>query len=222
MKAIILKLGRGSVETGFPGVNVELQGDGIDGWEQSTSLSPAPELKIEYAAWERVYRAAVRLNGRGTVFHTPTGTQAGLTSIYQTTTDLIASIDNWLSQGDFARIQDRLRTDLNPTDRISLSIITDDDFLWKLPWHDWEFCKAYEHCVESFSKSNIQGNRQRRLRANGWVDILAIWGNAPELGLAADLAALQQPRARVTPCYPKSALAISDARFISIKIRRSR
>jgi hypothetical protein len=211
MKTIILKLGRGSVETGFPGVNVELQGDGIDGWEQSTSLSPDPELKIKYAAWERVYRAAVRLNGRGTVFHTPTGTQAGLTSIYQTTTDLIATIDNWLSQGDFARIQDRLRTDLHPEDRISLSIITDDDFLWKLPWHDWEFCKAYEYCVESFSKSNIQGNRQRRLRANGWVDILAIWGNAPELGLAADLAALQQPRARVTPCHPTSALAISDA-----------
>jgi hypothetical protein len=211
MKEILLKLGRGSLETGFPGVNVELRGDGIDGWEKSTSLLPDPDLKTKYEAWERVYRASIRLRGRGTVFHTPTGTQAGLANIYQATTELIAAIDSWLDDGDFARVQARLRTDLNPDDRISLSIISDDDFLWKLPWHHWDFCKAYGRCVESFSKSNIQGNRQRRLHANGWVDILAIWGNAPELGLAQDLAALQQPRARVTPCQPKSALAISDA-----------
>jgi hypothetical protein len=212
MKTIILRLGSGSLAQGFPGVYVELKGDGIDGWGESTSLVPDLELKTKYDAWERVYRASVRLSGRGTVFHTPTGTQVGLTSIHQVTTDLIAALNHWLSQGDFARIQAQLRTNLHPDDRISLSIITTDDtFLWKLPWHHWDFCKAYADCVESFSKSNIQANHQQRLRANGWVDILAIWGHAPELGLAQDLAALQQPRARVTTYKPKSAIDISDA-----------
>lgn len=197
---------------GFPGVYVELQGDDINGWGESTSLLPDPDLKTKYDAWERVYRASVRLSERGTTFHTPTGTQIGLASIHQVKSDLIAALNHWLSQGDFARIQAQLRTNLHPDDRISLSIITTDDtFLWKLPWHHWDFCKAYAHCVESFSKSNIQSNRQQRLHPNGWVDILAIWGHAPELGLAQDLAALQQPRARVTTCQPKSAVDISDA-----------
>ena len=75
MKEILLKLGQGSLETGFPGVNVELRGDGIDGWEKSTTLLPDPDLKTKYEAWERVYRASIRLSGRGTDFHTSTGTR---------------------------------------------------------------------------------------------------------------------------------------------------
>ena len=205
---------------GFPGVYIELKGDGIDGWGESTSLLPAPDLKTKYDAWERVYRASVRLSERGSIFSTPTGTQIGIASIHQVRSDLIAALNHWLSQGDFARIQAQLRTDLHPDDRISLSIITTDDtFLWKLPWHHWDFCKAYTHCVESFSKSHIQANLQQRLRANGRVDILAIWGHAPELELAKDLAALQQPRARLTHCQPKSAIDISDTFIKQPQIR---
>jgi hypothetical protein len=220
VKSIIFRLGSGSLTQGFPGVYIELKGDGINGWGESTSLLPDPDLKTKYDAWERVYRASVRLCERGTTFHTPTGTQIGLASIHQVTSDLIAALDHWLCQGDFARIQAQLRTDLHPDDRISLSIITTDDtFLWKLPWHHWDFCKAYPHCVESFSKSHIQANLQQKLRANGRVDILAIWGHAPELELAKDLAALQQPRARVTHCQPKSAIDISDTLIEQRQIR---
>ena len=220
MKSIILRLGSGNLTQGFPGVYIELKGDGIDGWGESTSLLPAPDLKTKYDAWERVYRASVRLSERGSNFSTPTGTQIGIASIHQVRSDLIAALNHWLSQDDFARIQAQLRTDLGSDDRISLSIITTDDtFLWKLPWHHWDFCKAYTHCVESFSKSHIQANLQQRLRANGRVDILAIWGHAPELELAKDFAALQQPRARLTHCQPKSAIDISDTFIKQPQIR---
>jgi hypothetical protein len=212
MKQIVLQLGKGSLETGFPSVNVELTGYGCDGWADTASLLPDLELESKYQQWQRLYRASVRLGGRGVTFASNNASNASIAAIYQTTQDLTAALDNWLNRGDFyTKIQARLRTDLNADDRILLSIITDDDFLWKLPWHRWDFCTAYPHCVESFSRSYVRSNRQRRLRANGKVDILAIWGNAPELGLDRDLAALQQPRARVTACQPKSALAISDA-----------
>ncbi|NJR32727.1 MAG: hypothetical protein HC778_07825 [Chamaesiphon sp. CSU_1_12] len=202
MKQIAIQLGKGNLETGFPSVNVELAGAGCDGWFDRASLSPDLELKSIYEQWQRLYRASVRLDGRGVTFAKNNTTNASIAEIYQTTQDLTAALNNWLNRGDFyTKIQDRLRQDLNADDRISLSIITDDDFLWQLPWHRWNFCTAYTHCVESFSKSYVRSNRQR-LRANGRVDILAIWGNAPELGLAQDLAALQQPRARVTPCHP--------------------
>ncbi|WP_295615882.1 hypothetical protein [Chamaesiphon sp. GL140_3_metabinner_50] len=212
MKQIVLQLGKGSLPAGFPSVNVELTGDGCDGWGDTASLLPDLELERKYQQWQRLYRASVRLGGRGVTFAKNNAANASIAEIYQTTQDLTTALNNWLNQGDFyTKIQARLRRDLNADDRILLSIITDDDFLWKLPWHRWDFCTAYEHCVESFSRSYVRNNRQQRLRANGKVDILAIWGNAPELGLDRDLAALQQPHARVTACQPKSALAISDA-----------
>jgi hypothetical protein len=220
MKEILLMLGKGSLEKGFSNVNVELKGDDFNGWKDTTELLPETRLKSVYESWLILYRSSVRLGRyRGTTFHTPNGTQASLEDIYKTTEDITNALNSWLVRGDFARIEANLRTALQVNDRISLSIITDDEFLWKLPWHLWDFCKDYQHCVESFSKSSIQ-NRQRQLRANGRVDILAISGNAPELGLTVDLAALQQPRARVIPCKePNSVLDISNALISQKQIR---
>jgi CHAT domain len=219
-KEIILQLGNGSLKKGFPTVNVELKGDDFDGWKGVASLLPNTELESAYQEWLNLYQASRRLiRSRGTTFHAAAGIQVSLASIHQTTQDLIAALNRWLNQGGLADIQSRLRTSLQVDDQISLSIITDDGFLWKLPWHQWDFVTAYEYCVESFSKSSVQSNRYRKLRANGRVDILAIVGNDPKLDLKKDLAALKQPRAKVTPRYPKSALDISNELSIHKQIR---
>ncbi len=221
MNEIILQLNKGSLKTGFPCVNVKLKGDNVDGWNDVASLLPNTEIESAYKKWLVLYESSRRLGRvRGTTFHTATGSQLSLEDIQTTTQALITALNSWLNQGDFAAIQSRLRTSLRAEDRISLSIVTDDDFLWKLPWHRCDFVAAHKNCVESFSKSFIQSNPNRKLRANGWVDILAIWGNNSGLGLVRDVAALQQPRARVTPCYPNSALAISDALVLADRKRK--
>jgi hypothetical protein len=212
MKEIILQLNKGSLKTGFPCVNVELKGDDIDGWKDVASLSPNIEIESAYKKWLILYESSRRLGRvRGTTFHTGTGSQLSLEDIHTTSQTLITALNSWLNQADFAAIQSKLRTSLQAEDRISLSIVTDDDFLWQLPWHRCDFVTDHKNCVESFSRSFVQSNRHRKLRANGRVDILAIWGSNSGLGLAKDLAALKQPRARVTSCYPTSAVEISDA-----------
>jgi hypothetical protein len=211
MKEIILRLGSGSLEAGFSSVNVELR-HGKYTWEASTSLLPAPNLKNVYIEWQFLYQASLRRGGqRGVKFAAATPTHFSIQDIYQITHKLTTALNDWLNQGDFhTKIQAQLRTDLNAEDRISIAIITDDLLLWQLPWHRWNFFDAYDRCVEFFSKPQFKTNPHRQAQPNGRVDILAIWGNAPELDLAKDLAALKQPRAHVQSCQPRSALEISN------------
>jgi CHASE2 domain-containing sensor protein len=211
MNEIILRLGSGSLEEGFPSINVELR-HGKYCWEATTSLVAAPNLKNVFLEWKFLYQASLRRGGqRGVKFAAATPTHFSVQDIYQITHKLTTALNDWLNQGDFyTKIQAQLRTDLNPEDSISIAIITDDLLLWQLPWHRWDFFAAYDRCVEFFSKPQFKTNSHRQIQPNGRVDILAIWGNAPELDLAKDLAALKQPRAHVKSYQPRSALEISN------------
>jgi hypothetical protein len=210
MKEIILRLGGGSLETGFPSVNIELRADRHNRWEAAASLLAAPELKSIYEEWKFLYQASLRHGEpRGVKFAAATSTNFSIQDIYQITQRLTTALNGWLNQGDFYTKQAQLRTDLNSIDRIILTIVTDDLLLWQLPWHRWDFLEAYDKSVEVFSKPQFKSHHTPPQR-NGWVDILAIWGDAPELDLAQDLAALKQPRARVQSYQPPSALAIAD------------
>jgi CHASE2 domain-containing sensor protein len=214
MKEILLRLGNGSLTNGFPSVNVELRG-GQKNWQAVTSLWPAPELKTIYQEWLFLYKASLHRTKqpgvqRGVTF-AATPTNFSVQDIYQITNNLTIALNSWLNQGDFyTNIQAKLRTHLSADEHISIVIITDDLLLWELPWHRWDFFKSYDRCVECFSKSEFQSNPPRHLQPNGKVDILAIWGHAPELDLTKDLAALRQTHARVQSHQPTSALGISD------------
>jgi hypothetical protein len=210
MKEILLRLGNGSLATGFPSVNVELRG-GQKNWQAVTSLWPAPELKTIYQEWLFLYRASLHRSKQRGVTFAATPTNFSVQDIYQITNNLTTSLNSWLNQGDFyTNIQAKLRTQLSADEHISIAIITDDLLLWELPWHRWDFFKSYDRCVECFSKSEFQSNPPRQLQPNGKVDILAIWGHAPELNLTKDLVALRQTHARVQSHQPTSALEISD------------
>ncbi len=216
MKEIILRLGNGSVETGFPSVNVELRdlagGNSRSCWEATANLLPAPELKNIYEEWRFLYQASLRYGDqRGVSFAPATVTNFSIQDIQQITHNLTTNLNSWLNQGDFYhKVQAQLRTQLNADDRVVIAVVTDNTLLWQLPWHRWDFFDAYQYCVEFFSKPQFKSNREQQPQRNGRVDILAVWGDAPELDLAKDLIALNQPRAAVNSCQPQSALEISD------------
>lgn len=215
MKEIILRLGSGSLETGFPSVNVELRdrthGRQQSHWESVASLPSSPELKNVYEEWQHLYQNSLRQNRQRGVTFAPMGTtNIRYRNIREVTHELVTALNDWLNQGDFHhKIQAQLRTELNASDQITIAVVTDNLLLWQLPWHRWDFFKSYDHCVEFFSKPQFK-NLPRQPQPNGKVDILALWGNAPELNLAKDLAALQQPRAVVKSCQPQSAIDISN------------
>jgi hypothetical protein len=215
MKEVILRLGSGSLETGFPSVNVELRdrshGSQQSHWESTASLLPAPELKDIYEEWQLLYQNSLQQSSQRGITIDWTGiTHFSEQDVQQITHNLLTALNSWLNQGDFYyKIQAQLRTELNTSDQIVLAIVTDNLLLWQLPWHRWNFFDSYQHCVEFFSKPQFK-NLSRQPQRNGKVDILALWGNAPELNLAKDLAALQQPRAVVKSCQPESAIDISN------------
>jgi hypothetical protein len=215
MKEVILRLGSGSLETGFSSVNVELRdrshGSQQSHWESTASLLPAPELKDIYEEWQLLYQNSLQQSGRRGITIDWTGTtHFSEQDVQQITHNLVTALNSWLNQGNFYyKIQAQLRTELNASDRIVIAIVTDNLLLWQLPWHRWNFFDAYQHCVEFFSRPQFK-NLSRQPQRNGKVDILAFWGNAPELDLAKDLAALQQPRAVVRSCQPESAIDISN------------
>jgi hypothetical protein len=215
MKEVILRLGSGSLETGFPSVNVELRdrsyGSQQSYWESTASLLPAPELKDIYEEWQLLYQNSLQQSGKRGITIDWTGiTHFSEQDVQQITHNLVTALNSWLNQGDFYdKIQAQLRTELNASDRIVIAIVTDNLLLWQLPWHRWNFFDSYKYCVEFFSKPQFK-NLSRQPQRNGKVDILALWGKAPELNLAKDLAALQQPRAVVKSCQPESAIDISD------------
>jgi hypothetical protein len=212
MKEIILRLGSGNITTGFPSVNVELRQQQQNYWEATTSLPPAPQLHEIYQKWQFLYQTSLQHHPqRGVKFAPATITNFAIQDIQQITDNLTSALNTWLNQGNFhQQIQAQLRTELHPTDRITLAIVTEDLLIWQLPWHRWDFFAAYHNCVEFFSKPQFKNNPDRQPQPNGQVDILAIWGNAPELNLTQDLAALQQPKAIIKSCQPQSALEISD------------
>jgi hypothetical protein len=212
MKEIILRLGSGNITTGFPSVNVELRQQQKNYWEATTSLPPAPQLQEIYQKWQFLYQTSLQHHPRrGVKFAPATITNFAIQDIQQITDNLTTALNTWLNQGNFhQQIQAQLRTELHPTDRITLAIVTEDLLIWQLPWHRWDFFVAYHNCVEFFSKPQFKNNPDRQPQPNGQVDILAIWGNAPELNLTQDLAALQQPKAIIKSCQPQSALEISD------------
>jgi hypothetical protein len=212
MKEIILRLGSGNITTGFPSVNVELRQQQKNYWEATTSLPPVPQLQEIYQKWQFLYQTSLQHNPqRGVKFDPATITNFAIQDIQQITDNLTTALNTWLNQGNFhQQIQAQLRTELHPTDQITIAIVTEDLLIWQLPWHRWDFFAAYHNCVELFSKPQFKNNPDRQPQSNGQVDILAIWGNAPELNLTQDLAALQQPKAIIKSCQPQSALEISD------------
>jgi hypothetical protein len=216
MKEIILRLGSGSLTTGFPSVNIELRqhhhNKTQNCWEATTSLPPAPQLNDIYQKWQFLYQTSLQHPPqRGVKFAPATITNYGTQDIQQIIDSLTTALNTWLNQGNFhQQIQAQLRTELHPTDRITIAIVTEDLLIWQLPWHRWDFFAAYHNCVEFFSKPQFKNHPDRQPQPNGQVDILAIWGNAPELNLTQDLAALQQPQAHIKSCQPQSALDISN------------
>ncbi len=224
MKEIILRLGNGSLITGFPSVNIELRHHHHNKiqncWEATTSFPPAPQLNDIYQKWQFLYQTSLQHPPqRGVKFAPATITNYGTQDIQQIIDSLTTALNNWLNQGSFhQKIQAQLRTELHPTDRITIAIVTEDLLIWQLPWHRWDFFTAYQQCVEFFSKPQFKSHSDNfvvpfgdhQFQPNGQVDILALWGNAPELNLAQDLAALQQPQAHIQSCQPQSALEISN------------
>jgi hypothetical protein len=181
----MIRLGSGRLDRGFNTVNIEFKQDGKTQTLDETSLGAAPELQDLLNRWEIFYRDLLNSSqtypNRSVTFHSVTSgsTQTGEELKF----NLEKLMNDWLNLGNFSKIERAIRTSLNTEDRVIITIVSDLQDIWKLPWHSWDLFKSYPHAVEVFSKSRSINITNIRRQKKDDVNILGLFGRSPELEL---------------------------------------
>ncbi len=214
MKEIIIRLGTGTIQNGFNNVTVELKSAKVTRWEDRCSLPPNPELQQLLDRWQLLYPATIQMYSPGmtlspVVFDTDTVTNVSTQDLVELNHHLRIAINNWLNFSDFGRIDRRLRTDSNPSERLLVIIVSERLQIWQLPWHFWDLFSAYPHATEVFAKPRATDVRHIKPQRNGKVNILTLSGRDPNLTL--DLPFLKTlPQSHFQPLVTTSAYEIAE------------
>jgi energy-coupling factor transporter ATP-binding protein EcfA2 len=210
-KLVILKLGGGNFEQGFP-VTLQIGEEGSSpSVELTGQLPPAPQLPERYTQWRSTYRSlslSVRLE--------KPKNQKTQVSITQPCTDaaklLKESLNEWLNSEAFRPIKEGLLKKLQPSEVIRLIIQTEDFQHQQFPWHLWEilledYTKAeVALSAPEYERVTVPKTSRKKLR------ILAILGNSEGIDVQADRAMLEQlPGAEITFIVEPKRQELTDA-----------
>jgi CHASE2 domain-containing sensor protein len=196
-KLIVLKLGEGSFELGFP-VTLQIGEEGKQPNAEITGrLPPTPEIPQYYNTWASSYR---RLGSR----YRLEASTAQITNVSKlencckSAQILRDRLNLWLTSEPFRPLREKLLEKLSTSDEIRLIIQTENNFLRRLPWHLWDFCERYPY-VEIALSTPVYELVEQVESPHKQVRILAILGNSNGINTQADKLILENlPDAKVT------------------------
>ena len=203
-RLVVLSLGQGNLEDGFPAVTVQLgEQNNPYGMKFTASLPAAPEIIALYRNWRSLYslfhqRLGLRLNVEAEVDDDFEIEEAYVTNISEVDLhDLCEQLDNrinaWLNSTQFHKIDQQLRTQLEPSAEIRFIIETNDNQLRHLPWHLWNFFTDYPGAEVALSAAEYQ--QPNIITANiseEKVKILAIFGDSQGIEISQDRTFLEE------------------------------
>jgi CHAT domain len=184
-QSVIINLGQGDFNKGFPTVTTQI-------WTESTpfreqfigSLPPAPHIINLYKAWQSLYRKLCnhsqllwpcRLTAKkGSITNVSVGNFDTLCE------ELKVSINEWLTATEFLPIDRQLRTKLDPCQEVRVIIESNDKLIRQLPLHCCDFFQDYPYAEIGFSRLEYQRLSSLRNKAGSKrskIRILAILGN---------------------------------------------
>jgi CHASE2 domain-containing sensor protein len=207
-KLVILNLGRGTLQEGFPFVTVELlcfgastrrlQSDGnLKGSQFQGSLPAAPKILDLYRRWQLLYDLLyeARSINIGLRQQEPWDddikidevdvTHVSDAEFYHVSQELQNQLDNWLDSENFRPIERQLRMRLNREDEIRFIIQTESNVIKKLPWHIWLFFRDYPQAEVALSGIEFEPIIQTK-NSTSQVRILAIIGDSTGIDVDAD------------------------------------
>jgi CHASE2 domain-containing sensor protein/class 3 adenylate cyclase len=195
-RCVILRIGEGSFETGFPVTcqfALEFQPSTT---EQIGRLPANPDLLKLYQDWRSQYLQLgnpVRLD--------PEPDQITNISFIQDCVEaserLGYALNQWLDSPDFRPIHNKLLEQLKPEHTIRILMLTDQVQLQKLPWHLWTLLERYPKAEMGFSSPMYEAPSVPQPRSDG-VKILAVLGDGTDLDTQAEQHLLKGlPRATV-------------------------
>jgi CHASE2 domain-containing sensor protein len=194
-KLVILSLGNGDLYRGFDTVTIRLyQHDNSPPIQFIGALPAQPELAELYRQWKFLYSALLQRLNRSTRLEIAS---EGTTNISESEFDelcekLSFEINHWLNSNSFREVTENVRTELNKNDEIRFLIETSDSLLQRLPWHLWNFFKAYPRAEVGVSAPAYNQSRSSASFMRSKVKILAILGNSEGIDIQKDWEALNK------------------------------
>ena len=196
-KLVTLKLGDGSLETGFS-VILQIGEDRQQPTVELTgSLPPAIALRHSYQRWQTTYRRlglSYRLEAQGDGFATNVSNIEDCCDVAQ---ELSAQFNHWLSHETFRPLCDKLLEQLTPPDQIRIILQTQSTLVQHLPWHTWNLCDRYPKAEIALSTLTYERVDQQPVSRQK-IRILAILGHSQGIDTQTDQALLNHlPQAEV-------------------------
>ena len=199
---VVLNLGAGNLQEGFPYVTAQLWTDSYSLPEKfSGSLPPNPNLDDICRQWQLIYRGLChRLQFPSRWEESDNEleiAEEGITQISEVSfteicQKLQTNLNQWLKSPEFINIELNLRSHFHPETEIRLIIETNDEKLRRLPWQRWNFFRDYplsemalsgqEYQYHSLSSSPV---------AIKQVRILGILGDSRDIDLEQEREFLQ-------------------------------
>lgn len=197
-KLVVLNLGKGTLQDGFPHVSVQLQDENKSSWKQfQGSLPAAPNIIDLYRRWQLLYdliyeARSINIGLRNSQFidediiiDNADITHISDAEFYQVCEELQNQIDNWLDAEEFRNIERQLRMRLAYNDEIRVIISTENIHLRRLPWHVWRFFRDYTQAEVALSPIEFEAEvKQSNLTQT--IRILAILGDSTGIDINED------------------------------------
>jgi CHASE2 domain-containing sensor protein len=198
-KVVIFNFGRGTLETGFPQITVNLSQDGLPiEFQKQGNLPPAPKVEQFYQRWKLLYECCLnylKYSVRLEIVEDETILQFSEVDFERLGQQLITEFNDWLNSPEFlTNIQLPLSRLLHLDDEIRVIIQTNDRQLRELPWHLWKFFESFPKAEIVFGAPEFQCQSRSALplpggqsqTPSGKVRILGILGNSTGIDLERD------------------------------------
>jgi branched-chain amino acid transport system substrate-binding protein len=213
-KLVILEIGEGNFEYGFP-VSLKIGDDDFREDIRVVGRLPAfPEISEQYARWRKAYLSLDNLHCRITVSPITTA-NISINHIKQDLYWIGDNINTWLSSKEFNCVKEQLLTNLNSSDEIRILIQTNNYELLSLPWHLWNFLDSYPKAEIALSNptygyaENVKNLGKHNFKNP--VKILSIIGNSSGISVREDLDFLENlPGANVSVLVEPNRKLIHD------------
>ncbi|MCF2146378.1 CHASE2 domain-containing protein [Desmonostoc muscorum LEGE 12446] len=208
-KLVVLKLGAGSFEAGFP-ITLQIGDENArPNVEITSELPPNSDIPVYYHQWQSIY-CKLKFSGRPIGIPKPSKQTHSLEDCQQAADTLRVHLNTWLSSHTFRPIREKWLEKLLPEDHIRVLLQTNDLRLQKLPWHLWDLLERYPKAEIALSAPSYeQVNRNSPPKSQ--VKVLAILGNSQGIDIQADSQRLKElPHANIIFLVEPSSKDLTD------------
>jgi CHASE2 domain-containing sensor protein len=210
-QSVVLNLGKGNWQQGFPWVIAQLrEANSLTSMQFTGSLPPAPELEELHPCWQSFYNALYSgFNWRRLRHITTTNVPGVVPDIEIDESDITnvsdeefqdlcrvlrEAINQWLESSEFRKIDQYLRTRLDPDGEVQLIITAEDSQVLRLPWCLWQFLDDYPKAEVALGPLEYRRSirKEAAAKSSAAVKILAILGNQDGIDVEQDQRLLEQ------------------------------